>query len=313
MQAAKIVRGTGRNIESDHKLHKRGVLLKKATITGATGFLGNALLKELVKNDIRVYAIYREGSQKISRINGIPNVEIVKADLNRPEQISELNGCDVFYHLAWEGARNDFDGQYKNIPITVNCLKLAHKIGCKRFICTGSQAEYGDTNELITEETPPKPTTAYGACKTAAYYLTADLAKRLNIEYTWARVFSVYGPNDNPNTLIMSLIKDLRSTGKAKLNTNGEHIWNYLHEEDAARALRMLGETQDANAVYNVASRESRPLKEYVEDLRKIVDDSAVIEYGTERSMINLNVSTAKLTDSIGEFENRQVCRNDFI
>ena len=277
--------------------------MEKAVITGATGFLGFALLRELVRNDVYVHALCRKGSNRIRRLNGLPNVEVSEVDLDYPGHAFKISGSDVFFHLAWEGGRNDFDGQYKNVERSLNCLRLASELGCKRFVCTGSQAEYGDTAGLITEETSLKPATAYGACKAAAYYLTADLAKRLNMEHTWARVFSVYGPSDNPNTLVMTLIRGLLTSGKARLNTDGEHIWNYLYEEDAARALRMLGRCGSTNTVYNVASRDNKPLREFVEIIKAAVSPNSAVSYGTERSPVNLNVSPAKLIDSIGEYE----------
>jgi len=279
------------------------MLLKKAIVTGATGFLGFALTKELVMNNVFVFALCRKGSRRISRLDGLDNVKIIEADIGHVCDISDIEEADVFYHLAWESERDNFDEQYMNVDIAVNCLKLAARKGCARFVCTGSQAEYGSTTGLITEETPLNPTCAYGACKVAAYYLTADLAKRLSIEHTWARVFSIYGPNDNPNTLVMTLINDLKTKGEAKLNTDGEHIWNYLNEEDAARALRLLGQCEGTNTAYNVASRESKPLKEYVDALRKIINADSVIRYGTGKSDINLNVSVEKLRRDVGEYE----------
>jgi nucleoside-diphosphate-sugar epimerase len=280
------------------------MLLKKAVVTGATGFLGYALLKELIQNDVFVYALCRNNSSRASRLSGLDNVMAIEADLGCDAKIPGIYGADVFYHLAWEGRRNDFEGQYKNVDMAVNCVRLAAELGCTRFICTGSQAEYGSTAELITEETPLNPATAYGACKTAAYYLTADLAKRIEIEHTWARVFSVYGPNDNPNTLVMTLLRDLKSKGEAKLDTDGEHIWNYLFEEDAARALRLLGLCERSNTVYNVASRDNKPLKEYVGIIRKSADPDSAECYGSQRSAVNLNVCADKLRRDIGEYEN---------
>lgn len=277
--------------------------MRKAVITGATGFLGLALLKELIQNDIHVYALCRKNSNRISRLDNIPNVTLIEADLNCLDNIGSLDDCDVFYHLAWEGGRNDFHSQYKNVEATVNCLKFASRFNCKRFICTGSQAEYGNTSELINEETPLNPTTAYGACKVAAYYLTSDLAKRLGIEHIWARVFSVYGPHDNPNSLIPCLVDSLLSKGEAALQTDGGHIWNYLYEEDAARALRALGQCGKPNEIYNVASQESKPLKEFVEIIRKSVNPDSTVYYGTEKSEINLNVSVDKTLLNIGDFE----------
>lgn len=277
--------------------------MKKAVITGATGFLGYVLLKELINNEVYVYVLIRKNSKRKSRLDGLKNIEIIEVTKLCEELDCRIDDADVFYHLAWEGERNNFEEQYINVDITVNCLKLASALGCKRFVCTGSQAEYGLTNELITEETPLNPTTAYGACKVAAYYLAQDYAKRLNIELTWARVFSVYGSNDNPHTLISTLTVDLQSGKVIKLQTDGEHIWNYLHEEDVARALRLLGICNESNTVYNVASSESRPLKDYVGILRGKINQEATIKYSDKKSSVNLNVKPDKLIKDIKNFE----------
>jgi len=277
--------------------------MKNAVVTGATGFLGFALLKELTQNGVFVYALCRRGSQRLSRLIGLRNVKIYELDLNYADFTERLEECDVFYHLAWEGGRNDFESQYANVIRAVNSLKIASASGCKRFICTGSQAEYGYTDGAITEDTRLKPATAYGACKAAAYYLTADLAGRLGIEHTWARVFSVYGPNDAPHTLVMKLISDLANAGESTTDTDGSHIWNYLYESDAAKALRLLGETQITNTVFNIASRESKPLRAYIEALRANVNPTSVVIYGNEKSAVNLDVFPEKLLCSIGEYE----------
>ena len=284
--------------------------MKRAIVTGATGFLGFALLKELIQNGVYVYALCRKNSKRILRLNGLSNVEVIEVDMNCLEPINRLGGCDVFYHLAWGGGRYDFEGQYENIQQSINCLKLASELGCKRFICTGSQAEFGNTAGPITEETALEPTNAYGACKVAAYYLTAELAAQLNIEHTWARIFSVYGPSDTQNTLIVKLLNELGSTGEAWLSTDGGHIWNYLHEEDAARALYLLGVIQNSNTVYNVASRECKPLKEFVEDLRKAFGETVMVHYGAEKSSINLNVFPEKLINTAGEYENHSFAKS---
>jgi nucleoside-diphosphate-sugar epimerase len=280
------------------------VFLKTAVLTGATGFVGFALLNELIKNGVYVYVLCRPNSRRRARLNGLPGITVIETDLTHAETIDTVQAYDVFYHLAWEGERNNFEQQYKNIGISVNCLKLAAGLGCKRFICTGSQAEYGSTTELITEYTPLMPTTSYGACKTAAFYLTMDLASRISIEHTWVRIFSTYGPNDNPSTLIMNLVRGLRQDGSATLVTNGGHIWNYLYEGDAARALRLLGANEGVTGVYNLASRECKPLKHFVEEARQIVAPNASLTYGHEESAVNLNVSTEKIRRVIGEFEN---------
>jgi nucleoside-diphosphate-sugar epimerase len=269
-------------------------ILRKAIVTGATGFLGFSLLTELIENNVKVFVLCRPNSRRRVRIEGFPNITVIETQLTEATEIPE-DDYDVFYHLAWEGGRNDFNEQYKNVGITLNCLKMAANSGCGRFVCCGSQAEYGEVSGLITEDTPANPTTAYGASKAAAYYLSRDLAKRLGIEHTWVRVFSVYGPHDNPGTLIMSLISELRSNGAAKLDTDGNQMWNYLYETDAARALRLIGECEPSCTVFNLAGSENRLLREYIDELRRIFASNTVISFGTRKSNVNLNVSINKI------------------
>jgi nucleoside-diphosphate-sugar epimerase len=125
------------------------------------------------------------------------------------------------------------------------------------------------------------------------------LAKRLGIEPTWVRVFSVYGPNDNPSTLIMSLIRELRTNGSAKLDTDGSQIWNYLYETDAARALRLIGECERSGAIFNLAGNNNKPLREYVDELHQLLAPNAIITYDVQKSRVNLNVSTKKIQQVI--------------
>jgi len=279
--------------------------LKKAAVTGAAGFLGVALLNELVESGIETVALCRPNSRSRARLSSLKYVTVVEVDLYDTTAIARnAVGADVFFHLAWGGGgRNDFYEQYLNVGIAVNCLKAAADAGCKRFVCTGSQAEYGETAEMITEETQLKPVTAYGACKVAAYYLTANLAVKMGIQHTWARVFSAYGPNDSPHTLVMSLLRDLTQRGTAALNTDGQHVWNFIYKRDAARALRLLGERDGAEGIYNVAGRRSEPLRVFVEEIRENINPDAHIVYGAERCDLNLNASTEKLLGAIGAFE----------
>ncbi|MDR0903344.1 MAG: NAD-dependent epimerase/dehydratase family protein [Ruminococcus sp.] len=271
--------------------------MKNVIITGATGFVGFALTRELIKQGFDVTVLCRKGSERRRRFDGLP-VKIIECDLSNEEKFSLCGEFDTFYHLAWEGGRNDFESQYKNISRTIFCLELAKKYGCERFICTGSQAEYGEVpaDVLITEDTPLNPVTAYGSAKVAAYYLVRDFAKRLGVDYSWVRIFSVYGQNDNPNSLLPQILAAKKENRTFKMSTDGEHIWNYLHEDDAARGLIAIGKCAETNTIFNLAGSENMPLRWFIS---KVYDG---VEYGTERSFINLNVSIEKSVAAIGEY-----------
>ena len=124
--------------------------MKKAVITGATSMLGLATIDECLKNGIdKIYAVVRESSPNFKYLPNDERVEKVYCDLCNYDQLFELmnDTCDVFYHMAWKGngaQRNaSVARQSDNIGYTLEALRLAKRLGCAKFIATGSQAEYG--------------------------------------------------------------------------------------------------------------------------------------------------------------------------
>lgn len=272
--------------------------MKTAILTGGTGFLGCWLLKELVNNNVFVYVIVRKNSKRLDRLNGILGIEVIELDM---DEICELpnyvKAADVFYHLAWEGERNNFISQMKNITTSVNAMQIAHKLGVKQFIVTGSQAEYGICNEQVDENYPVNPNTAYGACKLACYNILMTLSKQIDLPLTWARVFSVYGEGDNPNTLISYLFKCFNENEIPKL-TKGNQMWDFLHGKDAASALYLLGK-KNKFGIYNLAYGESRPLKEFIIEARDLIKPNSKLDFALDTSP-----NTVELRANVNKIKN---------
>ena len=280
------------------------MLLKKAILTGGTGFIGYWLLKKLVENEVFVYVVCRKNSTRIDRITAFENIKIIELDMNEiellPDYINEQ--CSTFYHLAWEGQRNDIDEQFQNVGYSLNTLKTAKKLGCQRFIVTGSQAEYGISTERIYEDSDVLPNTAYGASKLACYNLIKVGARLMNLEYIWVRIFSVYGPKDNSNTLISYLFHCFENAVCPNL-TDCNQLWDYLYCEDAAEALYLLGESKHSNELYNLAYGKSEKLRRYVEILEKKLNSTIDINFGGFESstpIVSLDVSCEKLFRDLG-------------
>lgn len=134
--------------------------MKRAVITGATGAVGTALVKELASNGIEVLVLCRKGSKR----NGqIPEYELVTKKycaLNELAAVQNDTGknYDIFYHFAWEGttgaARNDMYLQNQNVRYALDAVAAAKRFGCHTFIGAGSQAEYGRVEGLLKPDTP---------------------------------------------------------------------------------------------------------------------------------------------------------------
>ena len=256
--------------------------MKTAVVTGPTGAVGSALCTKLLENEYRVYAVCRKNSQ---RSGNIPkHAETVFCDLKELRNLSEIiPHADVFYHLAWENTvgtgRNDMFSQTENIKYTLDAVKAAADLGCNCFIGTGSQAEYGRHSSPLRADTPCFPENGYGMAKLCAGQMSRKMCKQLGLRHVWARILSVYGPHDSKYSLISSLLSNLSGNSRIPL-TKGEQQWDYIFSYDAASALVLMYEKGKDGAVYPLGSGNIRPLREYIEDVKKTVNGNAELGFG---------------------------------
>lgn len=282
--------------------------MKTAIVTGATGFIGIHLIEQLLKNGYYVYAIIRPHSEKRKLLSNHVSLAIIEMDLMKLSQLPDVikDGSDKFFHLAWEGTRtvmrNDVDLQKGNYQAAINALHIAKKLRCNTFIGSGSQSEYGNVNSIIYEKYPPKPLTEYGKAKLRTYEYGKIIAVELNIRFVWPRFFSIYGPQDYKGTLIMSCLKKMLKNQPIPL-TECVQTWDYLYVADAAKAMLTLAETSSAYGVYNVASGLSRPLRDFVMEIKEILCSQSMLNFGSvpysSEGPINLHPSIKRLQTEI--------------
>lgn len=255
--------------------------MNSVVISGATGCIGIALIKECIKNNIRVLVLAHKGSQRNRFIPDSPLVRIEYCDLEDFKNFKIDDKYEVFYDFAWEGGikRSDVNLQYKNIGYSLDAVNLAYNIGCSTFIGAGSQAEYGVSFEKLTAQTKTNPVSAFGAAKLCAGQLTRFYAHQMGIKHIWTRVLSVYGPNDGENTMIMSMIKKLLR-GETPATTLGEQLWDYLYSDDAADAFKLIGEKGVDGKTYVIGSGVAKQLTEYIEIIKNVINPQAKINYG---------------------------------
>ena len=259
--------------------------MKRAIVTGATGAVGTALIKELINNNIEVLVFCREGSARNANIPVNSLVQTLYCDLTELSQVENLTGktYDVFYHFAWMGttgdARNDMYLQNQNVRYALDAVGAAKRFGCKKFIGAGSQAEYGRVEGVLKPGTPAFPEMGYGIAKLCAGQMTRELAHQCGMEHNWVRILSVYGPNDGAQSMVMSTIHKLQN-GEVPQFTKGEQMWDYLYSGDAARAFRLVGEKGINGKTYVLGNGKARPLADYIKIIRDEVNPKAKIDLG---------------------------------
>ena len=283
--------------------------IKRMAVTGPTGVIGLALIEYCIRQGIEVYAVVNPASGRIHRLPGHELVHVVPCDMYSLDRLRELIPfkIDAFCHLAWASTtgegRNHTDAQWRNIGVALDAVNSAAALGCRVFLGSGSQAEYGRVNGRLSPGTPAFPENAYGSAKLCAGQLTRIRCEQLGMRHIWARILSVYGPGDGENTMVMSVIRQLIE-GKEPELTKGEQVWDYLYSLDAARALLLLGEKGKHGRVYGLGSGSAQPLKEYVKMIRDIVAPGRGLDFGAipyvENQVMYLCADIGELYEDIG-------------
>ena len=287
----------------------------KFVITGATSFIGLELIDYLLAHNHSVVAVCRQDSKGLSFIpHGVEIVASKMCDYGR--LCDAIPKADVFVNLAWGGTghdgRNVVDIQNENITYTIAAMHAADKMECKVFVEAGSQAEYGATTEPQTEDSNCNPFSEYGKAKLKVKQELFNLSEQLDIKYIHLRIFSLFGEKDHPWTLIMSAVDKMLKNEQLDLSPCTQN-WNFLYVKDAVRMITILCENAVDNIsfkheVYNIASDDTRQLKEFVERIKFLTGSSSILNYGANipQNYVSLQPNIRKTIDAIGftEFHN---------
>ena len=204
-------------------------------VTGATSFIGRAVVKALLEEGCRVVAVSRPASAGAGALQelfkdlkqraeqkgeSIGNLELCFCELGEIEKLEKIYNKEelqakAWLHLGWDGAgsdkRKDVKLQEKNIGYAIQALYTAAALGCSCFLFSGSQAEYGICDSWMKEEQQCHPVSEYGKDKVLVYQQASKAAKELGVDYIHTRIFSVYGPGDRPWSLIETCIRTFLS------------------------------------------------------------------------------------------------------
>lgn len=279
-------------------------------ITGSTSMIGAALAMQCLKEGKTVYAMVRANSPKIARLPVHENLHLIEGYLDDlaslPEKVPEP--CDTFYHIAWghTGARRNDSTELQalNIQYTLDAVRAAEAMGCRRFIGAGSQAEYGPKDlDKIGPDTETAPANPYGASKLAAGLLARMLCREIGMECIWPRIFSTYGIYDKESSMISVSLRKMLN-GERTSFSPAEHRWDYLFSEDAGRAFYLMGEKGKDGSVYCIGSGQGRVLSEFIGEMAECcgvpVQGIGDIPYPASGKIRNLCADISNLTEDTG-------------
>ena len=278
-------------------------------LTGASGFIGSFLAGLLVDRCHEVAVLLRPDASPWRIADKLDSLRTIVGDLDQIDAIArELADFapEVVIHAAWSGVasrdRNDVR-QTVNIERSARLLSQCIKAGAKSFVGFGSQAEYGANAINPDEWSTLRPTTMYGATKAAAFHVLRAICDRHDVRFSWARVFSTYGPKDSVDWMIPQLTLSLLR-GRRPALTKGTQQWDYCHASDVARAVIYIAETRDAHGPFNIGAGMTHSIRHIVELVRDIVAPGASLGFGEvpyrSEQVMHLQANVTRIRDATG-------------
>lgn len=242
----------------------------KAIVTGANGFVGSALVKRLIKAGYDVLAIDLSFEKPRFEVN--KQVKLLELSIEHIDKLPELIDAkyDIFFHFAWIGSagplRTDEKIQTQNALWTVDCLKIASQIGCKKFVCAGTIMEFEVHDVMYSQGTKPALPYIYGVGKVLAHELCKPIANQLGIDLVWSYITNAYGVGENSPRFINTTLRKIIAHEPLEF-TSGVQNYDFVYIDDVAEAFYLLGEKGKANKGYLIGSGDAKPLKEFIKEM----------------------------------------------
>lgn len=249
--------------------------MKKVIVTGANGFVGSALVKELVKNDVEVLAMDMPGCN--GNLPVCDKVKFLPLALDNISSLKDLiddRDFECFYHFAWAGsagaARADTKLQLQNAQWTIDCLRAAKEVGCQKFVAAGSIMEHETMAAAFAAGNKPGLGYIYGSGKLVAHTMAMSVAADIGIDLVWAEITNAYGVGElSPrmvNTTIRKVIK-----GEEPLFTAGTQNYDFVYIDDVAKAFYLIGKNGKPFNEYLIGSSNAKPLKEFLLEMKAAI------------------------------------------
>lgn len=228
--------------------------MKHALVTGAAGFLGQALVRGLLDRGYSVTATSRREQEH-------PDCDHLVADVRHPGALDASLRDDqtVIFHLAGHTSvagsvadpEHDFES---NVGGTLNVLQSARNAG-SRVVFPSSPAVFAPGQPLPLAENADKgPVSPYGASKLAGEAYAQAFASAYAVDARIARIFNVYGPGMTRFAICDFYRKLKKNPHRLEMLGNGDQVRDYLFIDDAVDALVCIAEKGEAGTDYNVAS-----------------------------------------------------------
>jgi len=240
-------------------------------ITGADGFVGSYTVKHFIDNGCKVLAL--DMGETPRRLDVNENIGYMQCDISNTDAMVEKipHGVyDTFVHFAWAGSagegRIDYNLQMRNALNTVECMKVAQKLGCKRFVCAGSIMEYEVEAAIHSQGSQPGMGYIYGMGKHIAHCMCKSVAVSIGIELIWPMITNAYGVGELSPRFVNTTLRKIINK-EPLLFTAATQNYDFVYVSDVAKAFYLVALRGKPFCEYMIGSGEAKPLKQFILDM----------------------------------------------
>ncbi len=256
--------------------------MQRVLVTGASGFLGKALVENLLENGIEVYAVVHSKENSLAIEHG--NLTVLACAMQHINSLSErIHGnIDVCYHLAWEGTsgrlRGDYSIQMANVSSSCALIETCKKLGCKKMIFASTIMIY-EYEKVRQCGRIPGESSFYSIAKKTAGDMMRILCKKYQISYACVLISNVFGPGEKSARLVNTIIRRLLKGEEVEL-TEGKQQYDFIYIKDAVAALYYVGKSNFGRKEYYIGSTQPKPLREYLLIIGKKMGKEHLLKFG---------------------------------
>jgi nucleoside-diphosphate-sugar epimerase len=261
--------------------------LAKYIVTGGAGFIGSAVVRELVRRGERVRVIDSLLTGHRHNIAGfIPADDFIEMDIREEHRLSQvMRGADYIIHLAAlpsvpRSIEDPLSTNLINTHGTLNVLVAARQAGVKRVVYAASSSAYGDTPELPKGEwMKPHPLSPYGASKLAGENYCQTFTQVYGLETVCLRYFNVFGPRQDPSSpysgVLSRFMTALLHGERPVVFGDGEQSRDFTFVEDVVNANLLASKAPCvAGRVINIATGTPLTLNQTLKILSQLSGES---------------------------------------
>lgn len=248
----------------------------KILVTGANGYLGKGVVKELLDKGYQVIATDLKSNYIDSRAT------IFEEDLFKIDNPFEHFGKpDILIHMAWrDGFVHNSINHINDLPLHYNFIENMIKSGLKHVTVLGSMHEVGFYEGAITENTPTNPQSLYGISKDALRNAVSLLCKQNSIVFQWLRGFYIVG-NTSDGSSIFSKIIQADLDGKTEFPfTLGLNQFDFINYDEFCNAVALSATQEKIIGIINICSGHPEKLSDRVERFIKDNNLNIKLQYG---------------------------------